>query len=483
MKPWLAVPAVLVPAALCGVLVVHLSGSDPRAATPALDPGEEHSPQVAASDARVRALEERVDALSQELAAMSLRVEAAVTPRTVAEPAPVLAAPEEREAAWYLARYVDSFRGGGSGSEYFRLAVEAYVVELVDPVIGLVASRGTTATLRVRLAGILGDPRLLGNAKVARCLLGLLGTGDDEALVSAAVRSLAEVVDAASLPELEARVWRVRFREPQVALVQLVLELAGDRTNASLASLLRTAPHARTEVALVALIRTDDVPGALECFRVVSSRETPTRLAGAQRIHDFRDERIRAFVREWADREPDGDVRRALVGALEKLAEVPSWAPERAVGPANVTNVRNDSVEAWASMAADGGHEWIELDYDPPLRASEVRVHEVLTAGGVAKVVLVDTEGRRFTEWEGQDPLTTPGVFAVPVGPTSYRVRTVRVELDTTRRSGWNEIDAVELVGPDGRGWAKAARASSFYGSGSRQRPTLNVEAFGSSSW
>jgi hypothetical protein len=35
--------------------------------------------------------------------------------------------------------------------------------------------------------------------------------------------------------------------------------------------------------------------------------------------------------------------------------------------------------------------------------------------------------------------------------------------LDTSR-PGWNEIDAVELVGPDGRAWAVRAVASSNYG-------------------
>ena len=40
----------------------------------------------------------------------------------------------------------------------------------------------------------------------------------------------------------------------------------------------------------------------------------------------------------------------------------------------------------------------------------------------------------------------------------------VRVYLDTQRVPGWNEIDAVELVGRDGsRQWAAHARASSSF--------------------
>ena len=38
------------------------------------------------------------------------------------------------------------------------------------------------------------------------------------------------------------------------------------------------------------------------------------------------------------------------------------------------------------------------------------------------------------------------------------------IHLDTTRVPGWNELDAVELVGRDGsRQWATSADASSTY--------------------
>ena len=64
-----------------------------------------------------------------------------------------------------------------------------------------------------------------------------------------------------------------------------------------------------------------------------------------------------------------------------------------------------------------------------------------------------------------------PGRRAQSAGPltiefptTAYAVTAVRIVLDTTRSPGWNEIDAVELVGPQGRAWASEARASSTYG-------------------
>jgi len=53
-------------------------------------------------------------------------------------------------------------------------------------------------------------------------------------------------------------------------------------------------------------------------------------------------------------------------------------------------------------------------------------------------------------------------VFEVPPGIRSDKLR---VELDTKRVAGWNEIDAVELIGSDGtRQWATESTASSYYG-------------------
>ena len=55
-------------------------------------------------------------------------------------------------------------------------------------------------------------------------------------------------------------------------------------------------------------------------------------------------------------------------------------------------------------------------------------------------------------------------MFEVSFATTSFRVSALRITLDTSRRPGWSEIDAVELVGPAGRAWASSAGASSSYG-------------------
>ena len=97
-------------------------------------------------------------------------------------------------------------------------------------------------------------------------------------------------------------------------------------------------------------------------------------------------------------------------------------------------------------------------------RANAVRIHEVYVPGAVSQIFLYDEGGGRHEVWSGVDPTSQPGVFEVTFATTSYSVKAVRIVLDTNRRPGWSEIDAVELVGPDGSAWATDASASSSYG-------------------
>jgi hypothetical protein len=468
----LAAAASLAFAFLLGLLFVLWNGAprSPRAGLETAAPGAraESAPLLDKLDATLR----RVEALELELAALRAGLQELRTSERVpvAPPtssgAPAAATDEARDAHWYLERYVASFEGGGRGSEYFRLAVQAYVTELVDPVCQLVLQRGRPTGLRAGLSGVLGDGRLIGDDRVVGTLSSTLSQDEPAQVVASALRSLREIAGKQHLATLLACVWRLQASESRTELLRLVLDLTGDTPNATLALLLRSAPDAAAEAELIALMRAFDLEGALELFALASYRERDTRLAAAVRTHEFRGDRTLALVDEWAAREPDEEVRRALVGAREQLTTLPPWHAEQVVGAPNAADPSRDSREAWAPGTADGGREWIEVTYQPAVRASEVRVHEVCSAGGVAKVTLVDEAGGRHVVWEGVDPLTAPGVFAIPFAPTAYRVRAVRLEIETGRRGGWDEIDAVELVGPDGPLWASGASASSTYGQG-----------------
>jgi hypothetical protein len=91
-------------------------------------------------------------------------------------------------------------------------------------------------------------------------------------------------------------------------------------------------------------------------------------------------------------------------------------------------------------------------------------VRETYNPGAISKVTAVLPNGQETILWEGMgEPTQAPVETVFPVKGDIY-AQSVKVYLDTKRVPGWNEIDAVELVGRDGsRQWASKASASSSY--------------------
>jgi len=140
-----------------------------------------------------------------------------------------------------------------------------------------------------------------------------------------------------------------------------------------------------------------------------------------------------------------------------------AWGEEQATGAPD-THQAGDISTAWASRLPDGGEEWLKLDYSNHDYLAEVRVRETYNPGAISKVAAVLPNGQEQIIWEGvTDPGEAPIEKVFPVSGNIY-AKGVKVYLDTRRVPGWNEIDAVELVGRDGtRQWASQATASSSF--------------------
>src|SRR5262245_54089271 len=140
-----------------------------------------------------------------------------------------------------------------------------------------------------------------------------------------------------------------------------------------------------------------------------------------------------------------------------------SWGEEQATGAPD-THQAGDISTAWASRLPDGGEEWLNLDYSNQVYLAEVRVRETYNPGAISKVAAVLPNGQEQIIWEGvTEPGEAPIEKVFPVSGNIY-AKGVKVYLDTRRVPGWNEIDAVELVGRDGtRQWASQATASSSF--------------------
>lgn len=122
------------------------------------------------------------------------------------------------------------------------------------------------------------------------------------------------------------------------------------------------------------------------------------------------------------------------------------WSAAQATGRPD-TFEGGDAHTAWAAMNADSDEEWLELTYDTWVKPTMIRVHETFNPGAVVKIEGMDGTGAWRKLWEGKDEvLAAPGWLEVSV-KGDFACRTIRITIDNDAVTGWNEIDAVELVG------------------------------------
>jgi hypothetical protein len=160
--------------------------------------------------------------------------------------------------------------------------------------------------------------------------------------------------------------------------------------------------------------------------------------------------RVRALLDELAGLELDAQGRiHQWATRVRASSEYTSdrWSAQQAAGKPD-TPAAGDHASAWASLAEDGGEEWLELDYACPVRPAAVRIHENYNPGSVVKIEARDPEGKWGVLWEGREAADAASRWFAPVlPPASFPTRTIRITLDSAGVRGWNEIDAVELVG------------------------------------
>lgn len=142
------------------------------------------------------------------------------------------------------------------------------------------------------------------------------------------------------------------------------------------------------------------------------------------------------WTRQWA----------SGANASSQFSE-PKWAAAQATGPPD-TPEAGDCTTAWASKEQDAETEWIELTFANGVHPGLIRIHETLNAGAVSRVEARDLVGDWRVLWEGPTaPCETPRWFEVRVADPGWPTRQVRITLASGAVPGWNEIDAVELLG------------------------------------
>lgn len=170
---------------------------------------------------------------------------------------------------------------------------------------------------------------------------------------------------------------------------------------------------------------------------------------------------LKGFLTETMEEAPPNK-QRQLIQAIARM-KGPGWGDAQMTGPPD-TPVGGDNQTAWASKQAQEGLVTVELDFPIEVTPEQVRVHETFNPGAIVKVEARTSGGDHVTLWTGEaGPAGSIRWFVPSLEQLDDRVRTIRLTLDTDKVKGWNEIDAVELVGDGRRQWASAARSSSCY--------------------
>ena len=127
------------------------------------------------------------------------------------------------------------------------------------------------------------------------------------------------------------------------------------------------------------------------------------------------------------------------------------WSPRQATGQPD-TRRCGDLQTAWASAAPDSV-EWLLLRYEEAVHVTGVNIYQTFNPNQVVKVELVDDFGDSLVIYD-QPPVPVdqpcPYVLSIEIERTEQRYDAVRITVDQSSLGlGWNEIDAVELVGVD----------------------------------
>ncbi|MBN8634718.1 MAG: tetratricopeptide repeat protein [Anaerolineae bacterium] len=142
-------------------------------------------------------------------------------------------------------------------------------------------------------------------------------------------------------------------------------------------------------------------------------------------------------LRQWAS---------SATATTEYTAD--AWSAMQASGAPDTTECA-DIRTAWASSDSRGVDS-LTLTYAQAVVPTQINIYQTLGPGSITGVQVVTVDGDVIDLPNSVDPpgnTPCPGVFTVDVTGVTPLVSGVIVNLDQSIGQGWNEIDAVELVG------------------------------------
>ena len=127
------------------------------------------------------------------------------------------------------------------------------------------------------------------------------------------------------------------------------------------------------------------------------------------------------------------------------------YSATQVLGKPNVLPQFKDSPCAWSPRKEQNPEsEWISVGFAKPSIVQQIAIAESHNPGAVSRVYLYDTEGREYLVYkaESNKTLVERGrMLHIIIKPTEYRVKSVKIVLNTQDVIGWNHIDAIGISG------------------------------------
>ncbi len=195
----------------------------------------------------------------------------------------------------------------------------------------------------------------------------------------------------------------------------------------------------------------DAVVGSVKFFEpkpemTATIAEEPTSAAKPESAQEPAETSSPSFVIPTAK---SGEIRQWAVSArASSQYGNPNWAASQAVGEPNVFEC-GDNTSAWASFNSDTV-EWIELTFKTPVIPTEINIYQSFNPSQIVQVQMITTDGSKYNAWEGYPELVEncPDQMTITDLNKKIKINKLRITIDQRVSGwGWNEIDAVELVG------------------------------------
>jgi uncharacterized repeat protein (TIGR01451 family) len=161
----------------------------------------------------------------------------------------------------------------------------------------------------------------------------------------------------------------------------------------------------------------------------------PTAGAGADRIVFNVPTGGSSVVNQWASR--------VVAYSSQWPDDGNSWKASQALGAPDTVG-SGDLPTAWSPATTTSNPEYLHLGFTTAVNATSVRVRETNLGSFVTGIELIEPNGTSHTLSIPADNTVVPGDFVVTFPATSYLVDEVIIR---TAKSGYEEIDAVELIG------------------------------------